>query len=120
MSVVMLFEGHVKPGRLEAFVQYALEAQKALAGVDGCLASEQMIGIGDPRRILFKSIWRDEEAARSWQEGRGVDLERRAAALSLFERCSMSLMSTVTTWYNNVSGETPMTLIGAQPAQAAA
>ena len=56
MSVVLLFEAQVQPGRLEAYVHYALEAQRDLAAADGCLSTEQLMAVDEARRIMVKSI----------------------------------------------------------------
>lgn len=50
MSVVLLFEAQVQPGRLEAYVHYALEAQRDLAAADGCLSTEQLMAVDEARR----------------------------------------------------------------------
>ena len=64
MSVVLLFEAQVQPGRLEAYVHYALEAQRDLAAADGCLSTEQLMAVDEARRIMVKSIWRDSASAQ--------------------------------------------------------
>ena len=50
MSVVLLFEAQVQPGRLEAYVHYALEAQRDLAAADGCLSTEQLMAVDEARQ----------------------------------------------------------------------
>lgn len=77
MSVVLLFEAQVQPGRLEAYVHYALEAQR---------------DVDEARRIMVKSIWRDSASAQAWNRTNGALLAERAARLSLFEDYSVSLL----------------------------
>lgn len=83
MSVVLLFEAQVQPGRLEAYVHYALEAQRDLAAADGCLSTEQLMAVDEARRIMVKSIWRDSASAQAWNRTNGALLAERAARLSL-------------------------------------
>ena len=90
MSVVLLFEAQVQPGRLEAYVHYALEAQRDLAA--GCLSTEQLMAVDEARRIMVKSIWRDSASAQAWNRTNGALLAERAARLSLFEDYSVSLL----------------------------
>lgn len=92
MSVVLLFEAQVQPGRLEAYVHYALEAQRDLAAADGCLSTEQLMAVDEARRIMVKSIWRDSASAQAWNRTNGALLAERAARLSLFEDYSVSLL----------------------------
>ncbi|MBS6230964.1 MAG: antibiotic biosynthesis monooxygenase [Sutterella wadsworthensis] len=92
MSVVLLFEAQVQPGRLEAYVHYALEAQRDLATADGCLSTEQLMAVDEARRIMVKSIWRDSASAQEWNRTNGALLAERAARLSLFEDYSVSLL----------------------------
>ena len=82
MSVVLLFEAQVQPGRLEAYVHYALEAQRDLAAADGCLSTEQLMAVDESRRIM----------AQAWNRTNGALLAERAARLSLFEDYSVSLL----------------------------
>ena len=72
MSVVLLFEAQVQPGRLEAYVHYALEAQRDLAAADGCLSTEQLMAVDEARRIMVKSIWRDSASAQAWNRTNGA------------------------------------------------
>ena len=92
MSVVLLFEAQVQPGRLEAYVHYALEAQRDLAAADGCLSTEQLMAVDEARRIMVQSIWRDSASAQAWNRTNGALLAERAARLSLFEDYSVSLL----------------------------
>lgn len=92
MSVVLLFEAQVQPGRLEAYVHYALEAQRDLAAADGCLSTEQLMAVDEARRIMVKSTWRDSASAQAWNRTNGALLAERAARLSLFEDYSVSLL----------------------------
>ena len=85
MSVVLLFEAQVQPGRLEAYVHYALEAQRDLAAADGCLSTEQLMAVDEARRIMVKSIWRDSASAQEWNRTNGALLAERAARLSLLK-----------------------------------
>ena len=64
MSVVLLFEAQVQRA-LEAYVHYALEAQRDLAAADGCLSTEQLMAVDEARRIMVKSIWRDSASAQA-------------------------------------------------------
>ena len=88
MSVVLLFEAQVQPGRLEAYVHYALEAQRDLAAAGGGRSPQQLLH----RRIMVKSIWRDSASAQAWNRTNGALLAERAARLSLFEDYSVSLL----------------------------
>ena len=84
MSVVLLFEAQVQPGRLEAYVHYALEAQRDLAAADGCLSTEQLMAVDEARRIMVKSIWRDSASAQAWNRTNGALLaDGQLGSLSL-------------------------------------
>lgn len=96
MSIVLLFEALVKPGRREAYLDYSLEAQRELASADGCLSSEQLLSVGEDRKILVKSVWRDRDSLTRWHESRGLLLEQKAVMLSLFERASYSILTCLT------------------------
>ena len=92
MSVVLLFEADVQPGRFEAYVNYSLEAQGALNKADGCESSEQLMSASDSRHIVVKSTWRDAASVERWQKTRGAELAQRAERLSIFAKAKVSIL----------------------------
>ncbi len=75
--IAVIFEAQPHPGRRDAYLDAAARLRPLLEKIDGFVSIERFESLTTPGKILSLSLWRDEEAVRSW---RNVEEHRRIQA----------------------------------------
>ena len=75
--IAVIFEAQPRPGRTDAYLEAAARLRPLLEKIDGFVSIERFESLTTPGKILSLSLWRDEEAVRSW---RNVEEHRRIQA----------------------------------------
>ena len=63
--IAVIFE--VWPNRRDDYLDIAAELRPHLKEVDGFISVERFESLTEPGKLLSLSIWRDEDALRSWR-----------------------------------------------------
>jgi len=72
--IAVIFEVEPNPGKKDAYLEAAARLKPRLEKMDGFISVERFESLTQPGKFLSLSIWRDEEAVRSW---RNVEEHRR-------------------------------------------
>ena len=75
--IAVIFEAQPHPGRRDAYLDAAARLRPLLEKIDGFVSIERFESLTTPGKILSLSLWRDEEAVRTW---RNIDEHRRIQA----------------------------------------
>jgi heme-degrading monooxygenase HmoA len=65
--IAVIFEVWPSPGRKQDYLELAASLRFELEGIDGFISIERFQSLADPGKLLSLSIWRDEEAVRTWR-----------------------------------------------------
>ena len=65
--IAVIFEVEPKPDRRQHYLDMAAELRPLLEDVDGFISIERFESLSNPGKILSLSVWRDEDAVRSWR-----------------------------------------------------
>ena len=66
-SVIVLFEGTLREGKMEDYLAQAAALKDALAQAQGFLRSERFSSLSAPNKLLSMSVWDSEESAAKWR-----------------------------------------------------
>jgi heme-degrading monooxygenase HmoA len=66
--IVVIFEVTPKSGRAQDYFDLAAELRSELEKIDGFISVERFESRTEEGKYLSLSVWRDEEAVRSWRE----------------------------------------------------
>ena len=75
--IAVIFEAQPHPGRRDAYLDAAARLRPLLEKIDGFVSIERFESLTTPGKILSLSLWRDEEAVRTW---RYIEEHRRIQA----------------------------------------
>ena len=75
--IAVIFEAQPHPGRRDAYLDAAARLRPLLEKIDGFMSIERFESLTTPGKILSLSLWRDEEAVRTW---RNIEEHRRIQA----------------------------------------
>jgi len=75
--IAVIFEAQPHPGRRDAYLDAAARLRPLLEKIDGFVSIERFESLTTPGKILSLSLWRDEEAVRTW---RNIEEHRRIQA----------------------------------------
>ena len=75
--IAVIFEVWPAEGRSAEYFDLASELKDDLEAIDGFVSIERFQSLTAPGKYLSLSIWRDEDAVRTW---RNLDAHRRAQA----------------------------------------
>jgi heme-degrading monooxygenase HmoA len=65
--IAVIFEVWPAPGRKEDYLAMAAALRADLEAVDGFISVERFQSLTEPGKLLSLSIWRDEDAVRTWR-----------------------------------------------------
>ena len=85
--IAVIFEVEPAEGRRDAYLGIAADLRPLLQSIDGFLSIERFQSLGDPKRLLSLSFWRDEEAVKAWrntEEHRQAQIAGRSGVFSTY------------------------------------
>lgn len=65
--IAVIFEVWPADGRKDDYLARAAALRTELETIDGFISVERFQSLTDPSKLLALSIWRDEEAVRTWR-----------------------------------------------------
>jgi len=65
--IAVIFEVWPAQGRKDDYLRLAGELRGELEKVDGFISVERFQSLTDPAKLLSLSVWRDDEALKSWR-----------------------------------------------------
>lgn len=66
--IAVIFEVRPKPEHRDNYLALAASLKSELEGIDGFISVERFESLTAPGKLLSLSVWRDEEALKSWRE----------------------------------------------------
>ncbi len=75
--IAVIFEAEPHAAHRDEYFRLAAELRPLLAEIDGFISIERFQSLGDEKRILSLSFWRDEAAVTAW---RTLEAHRAAQA----------------------------------------
>ena len=76
--IAVIFEVWPADGRKDDYLGLAAALREDLATIDGFISVERFQSLTDPSKLLSLSMWRDEEAIKTWRN-RQTHRESQAA-----------------------------------------
>jgi len=73
--IAVIFEVEIPPERRDAYLGIAAQLRSELEHIDGFISVERFQSLVNPDKLLSLSIFRDEEAVKTW---RNQELHRQA------------------------------------------
>jgi heme-degrading monooxygenase HmoA len=64
-----MFEVWPLQGHTQRYLDLAAALRPELDAIDGFISIERFKSLADPEKLLSLSLWRDEEAVRTWRNG---------------------------------------------------
>src|SRR5262249_23144352 len=65
--IAVIFEVWPAQGRKDDYLRLAGALREELEKIDGFISIERFQSLTDPSKLLSLSVWRDEEAVKSWR-----------------------------------------------------
>ncbi len=65
--IAVIFEVWPAQGRKEDYLSIAAALRADLDTIDGFISVERFQSLSDPTKLLSLSLWRDEEAVKTWR-----------------------------------------------------
>jgi heme-degrading monooxygenase HmoA len=82
--IAVIFEVWPASGRKDDYLQLAASLREELEQVDGFISIERFQSLSDPEKLLSLSMWRDEEAVKSWRNNLRHRGSQRAGRAGIF------------------------------------
>ncbi|WP_370421213.1 antibiotic biosynthesis monooxygenase family protein [Pantoea vagans] len=65
--IAVLFEAEARPEHQMRYLQLAADLSPLLKDIDGFISIERFQSLGDEKKILSLSWWRDDAAVQAWK-----------------------------------------------------
>lgn len=82
--IAVLFEAEARPERQMRYLQLAADLSPLLKDIDGFISIERFQSLGDERKILSLSWWRDDAAVQAWKRNLCHQAAQREGRETLF------------------------------------
>lgn len=82
--IVVLFEAEARPEHQMRYLQLAADLRPLLKDSDGFISIERFQRLGDERKILSLSWWRDDAAVQAWKHNLCHQAAQREGRETLF------------------------------------
>lgn len=82
--IAVLFEAEARPEHQMRYLQLAADLSPLLKDIDGFISIERFQSLGDKKKILSLSWWRDDAAVQAWKRNLCHQAAQREARETLF------------------------------------
>lgn len=82
--IAVLFEAEAHPEHQMRYLQLAADLSPLLKDIDGFISIERFQSLGDEKKILSLSWWRDDAAVQAWKRHRCHQAAQREGRETLF------------------------------------
>ncbi|MCX3307781.1 antibiotic biosynthesis monooxygenase [Pantoea vagans] len=82
--IAVLFEAEARPEHQMRYLQLAADLSPLLKDIDGFISIERFQSLGDERKILSLSWWRDDAAVQAWKRNLCHQAAQREGRETLF------------------------------------
>jgi heme-degrading monooxygenase HmoA len=91
--IAVIFEVWIAPTRQQDYLDIAARLKPELEKIDGFISIERFQSLSDSGKLLSLSIWRDEEAVRSWRHHADHRSAQREGRQSIFRDYRLRVVS---------------------------
>ncbi|AVV37872.1 MULTISPECIES: antibiotic biosynthesis monooxygenase family protein [Pantoea] len=82
--IAVLFEAEARPEHQMRYLQLAADLSPLLKDIDGFISIERFQSLGDEKKILSLSWWRDDAAVQAWKRNLCHQAAQREGRETLF------------------------------------
>ena len=82
--IAVLFEAEARPEHQMRYLQLAADLSPLLKDIDGFISIERFQSLGDEKKILSLSWWRDDAAVQDWKRNLCHQAAQREGRETLF------------------------------------